>query len=193
MAFYASDYKFGGGGNTQLVHSSKYLTKGSLFDAQTARARKLEVGIGNPGETKDAFVAPCHDTDCYWRLAMEGPRALPEVGSYVVDIIIDTTQPRVFLSMLGLPGSDIPRNVRMQTNNVTIKDVRSNVTYAQFQPFQQAQALGKSKWALRFSRDGVVWLERSCEIFDHFLSGGVNAESATYVPSHTHIAHTVLK
>jgi hypothetical protein len=110
----------------------------------------------------------------------------------VVDIIIDTTQPRVFLSMLGLPGSDIPRNVRMETKNVTIKDVRSNVTYAQFQPFQQAQALGKSKWALRFSRDDVVWLERACEIFDHFLSGGVNAESATYVALlYTRKSHTL--
>jgi hypothetical protein len=102
-----------------------------------------------------------------------------------VDIIIDTTQPRVFLSMLGLPGSDIPRNVRGKTVNVTIKDVRTNLTFVQCQPSQQAQALGKSKWALRFSRDGVVWLERSCEIFDHFSSGGVNAEGMTYVASLT--------
>jgi hypothetical protein len=91
---------------------------------------------------------------------MEGPRALPEVGSYVVDIIISTTQPRVFLSMLGLPGSDIPRRVRGKTVNVAIKDVRTNLTFVQCQPSQQAQNLGKSKWVLRFSHDDVAWLER---------------------------------
>jgi hypothetical protein len=81
--------------STKRTHSTTtYVKKGNKFEEQQARkwAREKYAALTpaaaatstakaeSPDEIKDAFVAPCHDTDCYWRLAMEGPRALPEVG-----------------------------------------------------------------------------------------------------------------
>jgi len=62
----------------------------------------------------------------YLQLARQGPRACQQgaVPCYIVDVNNDPYQPRLFLSMLGLPASDIPRDLRRRTANVTFTDVR---------------------------------------------------------------------
>ena len=60
----------------------------------------------------------------YLRLALSGPRKCQGASCYIVDVIADPYQPRIFLSMLGLPASDLGAK-KGSTTNITMVDVRS--------------------------------------------------------------------
>lgn len=60
----------------------------------------------------------------YLRLALSGPRKCQGASCYIVDVIADPYQPRIFLSMLGLPASDLGSK-KGSTTNITMVDVRS--------------------------------------------------------------------
>ena len=57
--------------------------------------------------------------------ALRGPRRCQSASCYIVDVIADPYQPRLFLSMLGLPASDIPSPIRGSVTNVTMVDIRT--------------------------------------------------------------------
>mmetsp|Transcript_16215 Transcript_16215/g.38867 ORF Transcript_16215/g.38867 Transcript_16215/m.38867 type:complete len:612 (-) Transcript_16215:400-2235(-) len=63
--------------------------------------------------------------EAYLRLARSGPRRCIGVPCYIVDVVSDPYQPRIFLSMLGLPASDIDRPQRGSTTNVSFVDIRT--------------------------------------------------------------------
>jgi hypothetical protein len=84
-----------------------------------------------PHETSFEF-APHDDKlkwspDVYLQFAKSGPRRCIHAPCYIVDVVPDIYQPRIFLSMLGLPASDIPRIIRGKTTNVSYVDVRTGM------------------------------------------------------------------
>ena len=50
--------------------------------------------------------------ETYLKYSKSGPRKCISAPCYIVDVVPDIYQPRIFLSMLGLPASDIPTDNR---------------------------------------------------------------------------------
>ncbi|KAL7481200.1 hypothetical protein ACHAW6_006870 [Cyclotella cf. meneghiniana] len=61
----------------------------------------------------------------YLALARSGPRRCRNAPCYIVDVIPDPHRPRIFLILLGLPASDIPRHQRGNVTHVDMIDVRT--------------------------------------------------------------------
>ena len=91
----------------------------------------------------------------YLRLALDGPRRCLRASCYIVDVVPDFYQPRVFLSMLGLPASDIqPRALRGATTNVSFVDVRTREDIAMVQSSSLTNATHGYAVSLRWGHGG---------------------------------------
>lgn len=95
----------------------------------------------------------------------------------MLDLIVDPYQPRVFLSLLGIPACDMPRAYRW-SSHVNITDIRTDKDVAVYRP--HAAKFKTTTFSLRFSEGGEVWLERECAQLAHFSNQGVIPEGFTY-------------
>lgn len=116
----------------------------------------------------------------YLQHALTGPRKCISASCYIVDVIADPYQPRIFLNMLGLPASDIPRNIRGRVTNVSFVDIRSDKWMLLTQSWQLVN--GTHTYAVLLTgQKNKVHLLATCSLLHHGLLA-LNAfyESTTY-------------
>ncbi|KAL3782687.1 hypothetical protein HJC23_002587 [Cyclotella cryptica] len=77
--------------------------------------------INNTTTTNHTLWTP----QTYLALALAGPRRCHQAPCYILDVLPDPHQPRLFLLMLGLPASDIPRPLRGNVTHVNMMDIRT--------------------------------------------------------------------
>ena len=128
----------------------------------------------------------------YLHHALHGPRRCQSASCYIVDVVADPYQPRLFLNMLGLPASDIPRPIRGSVTNITMVDIRTEEDMVMRQ--SSAVVNNTHSYALMVQTNDKN-LIATCNLIWHHENTAMNSfyESMTYTCDFDYPIHQMLE